>query len=150
MNDYDIYLRDGGVREGEWVGFALAWKGLAGLAGLPGKPQTGWVPWILDPTRPDDPAAGHWGVRQWRFELALVDGIVGLQGAPPDDSRTVADMRADLMNYLPLVKLELQDLDGAIYDARMTSYTEQALEPYDSAHPIGGMLVQVEFTAVEG
>lgn len=149
MNDYDIYLRDGGVRDGEWVGFALAWKGLAGITGLPEKPHKGWVPWILDPSNPDDPTAGHWGVRQWRYELALIDGLVGLDGKPPDDGRTPADMRTDLMDYLPLTKLELQDLDGATYDVRMTSYTEQAIEPYDDAHPNGGLLVQVQFAAVE-
>ncbi len=149
MNDYDIYLSDGSVRSGEWVGFALAWKGLAGVTGLPGRPHRGWVPWILDPDKPEDPSAGHWGVRQWRYELALVDSLVGLQGGPPDDGRTSADMRADLMDYLPLTKLELQDVDGTAYDARMTSYIEQAIEPYDNAHPRGGMLVQVEFTAVE-
>jgi hypothetical protein len=149
MNDYDIYLRDGSVRDGQLVGFALAWKGLTGVAGLPGRPHKGWFPWILDPNKPDDPTAGHWGVRQWRFELALLDGMVGLQGAPSNDGRTPADMRADLMDYLPLTKLQLQDLDGAMYDVRMTSYIEQAVEPYDNAHPNGGMLVQVEFAEVE-
>jgi hypothetical protein len=148
MNDYDIYMRDSTVRSGEWVGFALAWKGLARLEGLPARPHKGWFPWILDPANPDDPGAGHWGVRQWRYELALVDGLVGLRGVPPDDGRGAAGMRADLLGYLPLSKLELTDLDGTIYDVRMTSYTEQALEPYDVAHADGGLLIQVEFAEV--
>ena len=148
MNDYDIYIRNSAVREGEWVGFALAWKDLARLRGLSARPHRGWFPWILDPGKPDDPPSGHWGVRQWCYEIALLDGLVGLLGVPPDDGRTAADMRADLMGYLPLTKIELTDIDGTVYDARMTSYIEEAVEPYDAAHPGGGLIATVEFAQV--
>ena len=144
MNDYDFYLRDPGIRGGEWVGFPLAWKGLGGVGGLPLRPHLSWQPWILDPTNPDDPTAGHWGVLQWRYNIALIEGLVGLQGVPPGDGRTPADMWADLMDFLPLDKFDLQDLDGQTYQVKMTGYSERAIEPYDTAHPNGGMLVEIE------
>ena len=149
MNDYDIYLREPGVHSGEWVGFALAWKGLGGMSGLAARPHEGLLPWVLDPNNPNDPTLGSRGVRQWKFDLAMVDGLVGLQGVPPDDARTPAQMRADLMDYVPLSKLELKDVDGAEYDVVITTYTEQAVEPFDAAHPEGGWLIHVEFAKVE-
>jgi hypothetical protein len=88
-------------------------------------------------------------VRQWRFDVAMVDGLVDLQGAPPEDGRTPDQMRADLMDYVLLPKLELQDVDGVAYDAVITSYVEQAVEPYDAAHPNGGWLVHIELAEVE-
>src|SRR2546422_10967280 len=80
MNDYDFYLRDPGIRGGEWVGFPLAWKGLGGVGGLPLRPHRSWQPWVLDPSSPDDPTAGHWGVLQWRYNIAVIEGLGGLQG----------------------------------------------------------------------
>jgi hypothetical protein len=149
MNDYDIYLRDSAVHGGDWVGFALAWKGLGGVAGLATRPHAGWWPWLADPVNPDDPTAGSRGVRQWRLELALVDGLVGLRGVPSDDGRTPTAMRADLMSYKALTKLELQDVDGVAYNVMITAYTEHVVEPYDAAHPDGGWVVRIEFAEVK-
>lgn len=148
MNDYDFYLRHGAVRAGAWVGFGLAWRGLAGVEGLERRPHERWRPWILDPANPHDPTAGSWGVWQWRFEVAMISGIVGLLRTPPQDGRTGPDMRADLLNYLPLPAMELKDVDGTIYDAKMTAYREQSVEPFDVAHPDGGWIGRIEFALV--
>ena len=148
MSDYDIYLREAGVNGGEWAGFALAWKGLAGIEGLPARPHRRWFPWILDPAQPDNPAAGHRGVLQWRFTVALVDGLVGLRGRPPDDGRSASQMRADLLAFMPGIQVDLMDVDGTIDTVRMTAYTEWAIETWDNRHPNGGMLAEVEFVRV--
>jgi hypothetical protein len=144
-NEYDFYLREGSVRGGEWVGFALAWKGLAGLPGLPSRPYTRRIPWILDPAHPDDPTYGSWGVPQWHMSVALVDGVVGLGRQPPVDGRGAADMRADMLAYQAAGSLTLQDIDGSVYAVKMILYTEEAIEAYDASHPAGGMLATVEF-----
>ncbi len=135
MNDYDIYLRHAAVRGGAWVGFSLARKGLAGVAGFDARPHLHWIPWILNSASPNDPTAGSWGVWQWRLQVALLDGLVGLLAVPPSDGRTSADMRADLLTYRTLPALELQDVDGAIYTVKMTTYQEQEIEPYDPGLP---------------
>lgn len=144
MNDYDFYLRHSAVRTGSWVGFPLAWKGLAGIAGLDSRPHLRWRPWILDPSKPNDPTFGSWGIWQWRLRVAILDGLTGLLGTPPSDSRTAADIRTDLLAYLSLPILELKDTDGTIYTAKIIAYNEQAIEPYDPAHPNGGYLAQIE------
>ena len=149
MNAYDFYLRHAAVREGEWVGFPLAWKGLAGVERLARRPHLRWRPWILDPANPDNPAAGSWGVWQWHFDVAMLDRLAGLLAQPPSDGRTGRELRADLLAYLPLPILELKDVDGEVYSARMTTYGEQAIEPHDAAHPDGGWVAQVEFARVD-
>ena len=149
MNDYDFYLRHAAVRGGEWVGFPLAWRGLVGVEGLARRPHLRWRPWLLDPTNPNDPAAGSWGVWQWRFDVAMLDSLVGLLAEPPADGRTASEIRADLLAYLSLPILQLRDVEGEVYSARMTGYREQAVEPHDNAHPDGGWVAQVEFAWVE-
>jgi hypothetical protein len=144
MNDYDFYLRHASVHGGAWTGFALAWKGLAGKEGLPQRPHLRWRPWVLDPANPNDPGMGAWGVWQWRFDTALIDGIVGLAGVPPDDGRQAAEMHDDLRAFIDLPAFELQDIDGTTYTVKMTAYREQGIEPYDAAHPDGGWLAQIE------
>ena len=148
MNDYDFYLRHGAVRGGTWVGFPLAWKGLAGIAGLEMRPHLRWRPWILDPAQPNNPAAGSWGVWQWRFDVAMVDNFAGLLNQPPSDGRTADDIRDDLLAYLPLPIIELKDVGSAISTVKMTAYQEQTIEPYDAAHPNGGWLARIEFAAL--
>jgi hypothetical protein len=145
MNDYDFYLRHAAVRNGEWVGFALARKGLAGISGLEARPHLRWLPWILDPNEPNTPSAGSWGTWQWRMDVAMVDGLAGLQGTTPVDGRTAADMRADLLAFLPLPIMELKDVDSTIYSVLMIGYQEQNIEPYDAAHPNGGWVARTEF-----
>lgn len=145
MNDYDFYLRHAAVRDGAWVGFSLAWKGLAGISGLESRPRVRWLPWILDPSDPNNPKSGAWGIWQWRMDVAMVDGFAGLQGTPPADGRTSADMRADLLAYLPLPIMDLKDVDGTIYPVLMIAYQEQNIEPYDAAHTNGGWVARVEF-----
>ena len=145
MNDYDIYLRHDDIQGGSWVGFMLAWKGLAGVHGLPERPHRRRYPWFMDPTRPEEPHEGHWGLLQWYMEVALLDGMTGLQGTPPLDGRTAADMRADLGQFRILTSLELKDVDGSTHTVRMIAYTEHALEPYDTPHPNGGSIAQIEF-----
>jgi hypothetical protein len=149
MSDYDFYLRHAAVRNGAWVGFALAWKGRAGIAGLDSRPHLRWRPWVLAPAETDEPAAGSWGVWQWRLLALMADGVVGLQGTPPADGRTAADMRIDMLDYLPLPIMELKDVDGKLYSVKMTGYREQAIEPNDPAHQHGGWLAQVEFAQAE-
>lgn len=148
MSDYDFYLKDASVASGEWVGFPLAWKGRGNIVGLPVSPYRRWYPWNLDPSNPNDPTRGSRGVLQWRFSVALVDGLVGLEGHPPDDGRTAGQIRQDLLLYMPLDQMDLRDIDGTEYTVKMTSYTEQALEPFDVAHPSGGILAEVEFAIV--
>ena len=145
MNEYDIYLRHVSVLGGAWVGFPMAWKGLAGVAGLEARPQMRWRPWVLNSSAPNDPTAGTWGVWQWRFDIALLDGLTGLGGRPPADGRGAEQIRADLLAYMPLPALELKDMDGAIYTVKMTAYREQSIEPNDAAHPDGGWAARVEF-----
>jgi hypothetical protein len=54
-------------------------------------------------------------------------------------------MRADLGQFRILTSLELKDVDGSTHAVRMIAYTEHALEPYDTPHPNGGSIAQVEF-----
>ncbi|MEO8288602.1 MAG: hypothetical protein ABI670_19455 [Chloroflexota bacterium] len=145
MNDYDIYLRHASVRDGDWVGFVLGWRGLAGKDGLPQRPQLRWRPWIPDVTDPSDPALGHAGKWQWRFDVAMFDGMVGLLWTSPADGRSSADMRADLLAFVDLPALELKDADGTVYIARATAYREQCMEQYTPTHPDGGWLAQLDF-----
>jgi hypothetical protein len=150
MSDYDFYLRHAAIRGGAWVGFSLAWKGLAGIKELANKPHMRWRPWLPDPAKPDDPTAGTWGVWRWRLQVLMADGVMGLLNTPPSDGRTSADMRLDMLAYMPLPIMELKDADGTIYSVKMTGYIEHPIEPYDSAHQNGGWLVQVELARVEG
>ena len=145
MNDYDIYLRHASVSGGAWVGFPLAWKGMVGIAGLEPRPHMRWRPWLLEPSAPNDPTAGTWGIWQWRFDLAMLDGLAGLEGRPPEDGRDANQIRADLLAYMPLPAIELKDVDGAVYTVKMTGYREQLIEPADVAHPNGGWTARVEF-----
>src|SRR5687768_1253044 len=145
MDDYDFYLRHASVSGGEWVGFPLAWKGLTGVAGLEARPQMRWRPWLLSPTNPNDPTDGTWGVWQWRFDVVMIGGFVGLLGRPPSDGRDVDQIREDLIAYMELPALELKDVDGAIYTVMMTGYREQLIEPGDTSHPDGGWAARVEF-----
>lgn len=148
MSDYDFYLRDGSVHNGEWAGFPVAWKGRARLESLPARPYRRWYPWILDPAHPDDPVMGHRGVLQWRFTVALADGLAGLQGTLPDDGRSAAQIRGDLLLFMPLERFYLLDIDGTEYQVKMTAYTEQAIAPFDGGNPGGAMLAEVEFAAI--
>lgn len=145
MQDYDFYLRHASVRDGAWVGFLLAWRNLAGMPGLPQRPHLHWRPWILDPAYPDDPTHGAWGVRQWRFDVALLDAVAGLAWTPPADGRTGADMRADLLAYADLPAIELKDIDSTIYIAKIVALSEQCIEPYTAPHQDGGWLASVSF-----
>ena len=149
MGDYDVYLRAREVRDGDWVGFPLAWKGLAGVAGLPARPHAATTPWIPDPAAPEDPSAGQWGSWRARINVAALDGLVGLEGTPPTDGRTAADMRNDLLLYMALDRLEFKDVDETSYDVRMTGYSEQAAEPRQGVRGNGGWLIALEFTKVE-
>ena len=148
MNDYDFYLRHAIVSDGGWVGFPLARKGLAGVVGLEARPHLRWRPWVLDSSAPNDPTAGAWGIWQWRFDVAMLDGLTGLEGTPPEDGRDAGQIRADLLAYVPLPALELKDVDGAVYAVKMTGYREQLIEPNDDAHPDGGWAARVEFAEV--
>ena|SRR5687768_14036869 len=148
MNDYDIYLRHATVRGGAWVGFALAWKGLAGVEGLELRPHLHWRPWLLNPANPNDPTAGSWGVWQWRMDLAAFDVMHGLLHTPPADVRTAADMRADWLAYLALPVIDLKDVDGVQYSVKMTAFQEQLAKPYDSVHTGGDWVARVEFALV--
>ena len=145
MQDYDFYLRHASLHGGEWAGFPLAWQGLGGAAGLPLRPHQRWRPWILDPTSPNDPTKGNWGVWQWRFHIALFTVAAGLQWSPPDDERTPIDMRADLLAYMALPAIQLKDVDSTIYTVVTTAYSEQCIEPYNPTHPDGGWLATLEF-----
>ena len=104
-----------------------------------------WRPWILDPAYPDDPTHGAWGIRQWRFDVALLDAVAGLAWTPPADGRTGADMRADLLAYADLPAIELKDIDSTIYIAKIVALSEQCIEPYTAPHQDGGWLASVSF-----
>lgn len=148
MNSYDFYLRHASVREGEWVGFPLAWQGLGGVGGLPLRPHSRWRPWLLDPDAPEDPTLGTWGVWQWRLDVALFDVPAGLLWTPPEDGRTPADMRDDLLLYMDLPAIQLKDTDETVYTAKMTAYQEQSVEPYNPTHPEGGRTARIELAEV--
>jgi hypothetical protein len=126
----------------------LAWEGLGNIEGLPARPYRRWYPWFLDPADPEDPTVGHRGVLQWHLSVALADGLVGLRGWPPDDERTGTQMRDDLLLYMPLERLDLRDRDGTEYQARMTSYVEEAIEEPGCGRPGVGLLAEVEFALV--
>jgi hypothetical protein len=145
MEDYDIYLRHASVHDGEWTGFLLAWRDLSGVAGLPQRPHLRWRPWLLDPSNPNDPTLGDWGIWQWRFTIALFPVASGLQWSPPADARTPAEMRADLLAYIDLPAIQLKDADSAVYTVKMTAYSDQCIEPYTPTRPSGGWLATVEF-----
>ena len=148
MNEYDFYLRHASVRGGDWVGFALAWKGLAGVEGLPARPHLHWRPWLLDPAFPNDPAKGSWGVWQWRMDVACLEFTASLLYTPPTDGRTAQDMRTDLKAFLPLPAIELKDVDGITYNVKMTAFQESVIELYDAQHTFGGWTARVELAQV--
>lgn len=144
MGEYDFYLRHASVRGAAWVGFRLAWKGLAGVEGLSARPHLRWRPWVLNPSSPDDVAAGSWGAWQWRMSVALFEGFAALDAMPPTDGRTAPDMRADLLQFSGLPVVQLSDVDNVVYEARIVGYQEQNVEPYDAGHPTGGWVAQIE------
>lgn len=148
MGEYDFYLRHASVRGAAWVGFRLAWRGLAGVEGLGTRPHIRWRPWVLDPSTPDDVAAGAWSAWQWRLDVAMFDGIVGLNAQPPTDGRTSEDMRADLLQFIDLPAIHIKDVDDTIYPVKCVGYREHNIEPYDAAHPLGGWVAQVELVQV--
>jgi hypothetical protein len=148
MGEYDFYLRHAAVRGAAWVGFRLAWRGLAGAEGLSARPHTRWRPWVLSPDEPDDVAAGDWGDWRWRLSVALFEGFVRLDGVPPTDGRTSPDMRADLLQFAGLAPIQLRDVDDVIYDVKFVGYEEQNVEPYDTQHPTGGWVAQIELVQV--
>jgi hypothetical protein len=144
MGDYDFYLRQAAIRSGEWVGFRLGWRGLAGVEGLSSRPHMRWKPWHADPANPEDPSTGSWGHWRWRVDVAMVEGMEGLQNTPPADMRTVADMRSDLLAFADLPVLQLTDVDGVVYTCRIIGYEEHDIEQFDAAHPAGGWFVRIE------
>ncbi len=148
MGEYDFYLRHAAVRGAAWVGFRLAWRGLAGVDGLNARPHLRWRPWVPSGTDPNDVAAGDWGAWQWRMSVALFEGFTGLDAIPPTDGRTVADMRADLSQFSDLPAVQLRDVDDVVYEVKLVGYEEQNIEPYDARHPTGGWLAQVELVQV--
>ncbi|HEX8599127.1 MAG TPA: hypothetical protein VF952_11500 [Chloroflexia bacterium] len=148
MGEYDFHLRHAAVRGAAWVGFRLAWRGLAGVEGLSARPHLRWRPWVLSGTDPDDVASGDWGAWQWRLTVALLEGLAGLDAVPPTDGRTVADMRADLSQFSDLPAIQLRDVDDTVYEVKLVGYEEQNIEPYDTQHPTGGWLAQVELVQV--
>ena len=149
MGEYDFYLRHAAVRGAAWVGFRLAWRGLGGVDGLSARPHLRWRPWVLSDADPDDVAAGSWGAWRWRMSVALLEGLVGLDGTPPTDGRTVPDMRADLLQFAGLPAIQLRDADDVVYEVKIVGYEEQNVEPYDPQHPTGGWLAQVELVEVD-
>jgi hypothetical protein len=88
-------------------------------------------------------------VWQWQFDVAAVSGLVGLLGVPPGDARGPAEIRQDLLDYLPLPAIELEDLNGDVYVVKMIGYEEQNVEQFDPAHPEGGWLVRVRFAQTQ-
>jgi hypothetical protein len=75
--------------------------------------------------------------------------LVGLLGVPPGDARGPAEIRQDLLDYLPLPAIELEDLNGDVYVVKMIGYEEQNVEQFDPAHPEGGWLVRVRFAQTQ-
>ncbi len=104
-----------------------------------------WRPWVLDPAAPNDPTAGTWGVWQWRFDVVMIGGFIGLLGRPPSDGRDADQIRADLLAYMPLPALELKDVDGVTYTVKMTGYREQLIESCGPGRPDGGWAARMEF-----
>ncbi|HYP21738.1 MAG TPA: hypothetical protein VEY08_16835 [Chloroflexia bacterium] len=148
MGEYDFYLRHASVRGAAWVGFRLGWRGLAGVEGLSARPHVRWRPWVLDASDPDNVAAGSWGAWRWRLSVALFEGFTGLGAVPPTDGRTAPDMRADLLQFAGLPFIQVLDVDDVVYPVKVVGYEEQNIEPYDSAHPSGGWVAQIELVYV--
>jgi hypothetical protein len=82
------------------------------------------------------------------MSVVLFEGFSGLDALPPTDGRSAPDMRADLLQFIDLPIVQMRDVDEAIYDVKATGYQEQNIEPYDSQHPTGGWLAQVELVQV--
>lgn len=148
MGEYDFYLRHVAVRGAAWVGFRLAWRGLAGVEGLSTRPHLRWRPWVTSASDPNDVAAGDWSAWQWRMLVALFEGFTGLNAVPPTDGRAAPDMRADLLQFADLPALQLRDVDDVIYQAKVVGYEEQNIEAYDAGHPTGGWVAQIELVHV--
>ena len=126
----------------------MARKGFAGVEGLPARPHLRWRPWVLDPAFPNDPTKGAWGVWQWRMDVAMLDFTAGLGAMPAADGRGSEEIRTDLYAFSNLPNIELKDVDGVTYSAKMTAFRESLAEPYDLNHPKGGWVAQVEFALV--
>ena len=148
MGEYDFYLRHASVREAAWVGFRLAWRGLAGVEGLSARPHLRWRPWVPSASDPGDIAAGAWGAWHWRLAVALFEGFSGLNALPPTDGRTAPEMRADLLQFADLPVIQVKDVDDVVYPVKVVGYEEQNIEPYDAGHPSGGWVAQVVLVEV--
>jgi hypothetical protein len=144
LHDYDIYLRHAAIRDGDWVGFRLAWEGLGGLDGVtqPHLRQRLWGH-VTDPSQPD---SGAWGSWVWTLYLTLHKGLVGLQGRHPADGYSdPSDMLGWVRAFGDMAAMELQDVDGAIFIVKFYGYQERCIEAYDAAHDgDGGWLVRLD------
>jgi hypothetical protein len=80
--------------------------------------------------------------------VALFEGFTGLNAVPPTDGRTAVDMRADLLQFGGLPSMQLRDVDDVVYEVKLVGYQEQNMEPYDTGHPTGGWVAQIELVHI--
>src|SRR5438093_9669720 len=127
---HDLFFLESSINGGNPVGFMLARPKLAhvGVRGaVPSEPYLQWLPWFLDPAKPEDPTAGHYGVRQWRLKLAALNSLIYLTGSR--EAFTAQEIRGFLLAFSLQSKFTLYDVDQATYAARMTGYAERHIEP---------------------
>ena len=147
LHDYDFALRHASIRDGDWVGFRLAWEGLGGLEGVavPHSRQQLWKT-----SDPANPSGGAWGEWVWRLYTTIHIGLAGLNGTPPEDGfGDPADMLGWMRAFQALPLFQLKDVDDAVYTVKHYGYEERCIEPYDAAHDTkGGWLVILDLVQV--
>lgn len=145
---HDVFFQEGGINSGDPIGFMLARKAIARVPTPPAEPYLNWLPFWLDPAKPEDPTAGHWGVRQWRLKLAIINSLSTYPGRL-DDQGDAEALKAHLLNFLSLSKFEFRDVDLITYSVRMYQYEERHVEPNVAGNKWGGWLITVSLAEVE-
>lgn len=143
---YDFRLRAREVGGGDWVGFTLGYKRRVGVRDQVtfDEPHRSYVEY--------DPAVPGWGAWVWEYEVLLVPGMTDHKGMLyPDIAASPNGRRLDLLGYLPLASIDLEDVDGQMYTVKMTRYEERLVEPSVdralSTDPLGWH-IRIQFTKV--
>jgi hypothetical protein len=147
VHDFDVSLRHAAVLEGNWVGFRLAWPGLAGYDrnAFPTAPYSHSWTWANAPGSPI--GDGKWGDQIWRLYLLVTRNLPNIHGVMPQpyaagggsvSSNDPALMLGWLRAFRDLPALDLMDADSSVYVAKFYGYEERLLESYEAPHDAGG------------
>jgi hypothetical protein len=142
LYDREVRFRHASVEGAEWVGYRLAWKGLAGIANslLRDHPYKEWYPFYYDPAHPNDPSfGGPSELRRWDVWLVMAVGLPTVDGgdASGADAYNVQRQKADLEAFFNQLGMQIMTPGGWIYSARMFNLEIWLVNPYDLHHRDG-------------